>query len=1030
MEIPQILIQQVQDGKAVLFLGAGASLSAKDDKGHSPPSGKKLGEMLSDQFLGGKFKDAQLSQISELAISETDLTTVQDFIRNKFSGFKPTEAHQKIGDFKWAGLVTTNYERLIEEGYSSNLKALQTPKVFIEDGDRVEDSMRDPKAVMLLKIHGCITRISSSDCPLILTTDQYITHRNARKRIFNHLHNLAYERTIIFVGYSLSDSDIRAQLLELVELAERRPRYYVVAPSMTDIESRFWENKRITLLKGTFEEFMRCLNAAIPSTFRILPTLPQHTEHPIAARFAKNDVHLTRMCLQFLESDVDYVSKMQISKTLNPLNFYRGHNYTWEPIEQKLDFRRTISDTILVDHFLIEENQHESHLEFLLIKSHAGAGKSVTLRRIAWDAAHDYNCLCLYLKEQGSLNIAAIQEIINVCNERVYLFIDNIGDRVREIQALGKNIQEFGKKLTVIGAERTNEWNITCSSIAPLVSTEYELRYLSAGEVDLLLGMLAQHKALGTLDGKPFEEQKRAFQEVAGRQLLVALHEATLGKPFEDIIENEFNQITPIEAQKIYLTICVLNRLGIGVRAGIISRIHGIHFTDFKDRLFKPLEQVVFASFNEIIRDFVYESRHPFIAEIVFERILKQQEERFDIYLKCLKTLNVDYSSDRRAFRLMIRGRLLLELFPNMELARQIFENAKKMVGNDPYLLHQNGLYEMHICNYKTAGDLLSQAEQIATYDTSIKHSRAELFLKLAEIGRTPLEKETYLREAAKIAESIKGAKIGESYVYHTLVKIELQRLDSLLKMPCEANSKDDISAVINRVEKSLTSGLLQFPGDSYLLTAESKLAALLQDSDRVIDSLKKAFDINPRTSFIAIQLAAIYQKKGKLNEAKDVFENALNANRNDKDLHYRYSKFLLQLPQSNADLIEYHLQRAFAPGDKNYDAQLLYGRQLYIKGSRDDSKPVFSRLKMARVAPNVREALLYPLEGFFHGIISKIEGSYGYINKDKSNEWIYFHRKNIPDEVWNILVFGTRVKYKVGFNFHGPSAFEIITEL
>ena len=172
MEIPQILIQQVQDGKAVLFLGAGASLSAKDDKGHSPPSGKKLGEMLSDQFLGGKFKDAQLSQISELAISETDLTTVQDFIRNKFSGFKPTEAHQKIGDFKWAGLVTTNYERLIEEGYSSNLKALQTPKVFIEDGDRVEDSMRDPKAVMLLKIHGCITRISSSDCPLILTTDQ------------------------------------------------------------------------------------------------------------------------------------------------------------------------------------------------------------------------------------------------------------------------------------------------------------------------------------------------------------------------------------------------------------------------------------------------------------------------------------------------------------------------------------------------------------------------------------------------------------------------------------------------------------------------------------------------------------------------------------------------------------------------------------------------------------------------------------------------------------------------------------------
>ena len=1029
MDIPQILIQQIQDGKAVLFLGAGASFSSKNASGQSPPSGRKLGEMLAGRFLGGKFPDAPLAQIAELAISETDLVTVQEAIRALFEGFEPSEAHKHLGDFKWAGLVTTNYERLIEEGYAANAKALQSPKVFIENGDRVEDSMRDPTAVMLLKIHGCFTRLSNPACPLILTPEQYITHRNGRSRIFDHLKSWAYERTIVFVGHSLQDSDIRAMLLELVSLGETRPRYYVVAPNMSEIEVRLWESKRITPLKGTFEEFIRSANSAVPSNFRGVSAGPQKVKHPISSHFTANDVELSRNCIQFLESDVDYVASAGVTGTLNPIHFYRGHNQDWAGIEQDLDVRRTLGDTIIADNFLVEEADHAPQMEFLLIKSHAGGGKSIMLRRIAWDAAHDYDCLCLYLKSSGAINVSAIQEIASVCGERIYLFVDDAGDRVREIQSLAKNIQEHGKKLTLIGAERTNEWNVSCSSIAQLVTTEYELRYLSEVEIGKLLTLLGKHKALGTLEGKTLEEQKKSFLEVAGRQLLVALHEATLGKPFEDIIEDEFNQIVPADAQRIYLTICVLNRLGIGVRAGIVSRIHGIHFKDFQERLFKPLEQVVFTTFDGVIRDYVYESRHPFIAEIVFERILKRQEERFDNYLKCLKTLNVDYSTDRRAFRLMIRGRLLLELFPNPELVKQIYEAAKILVGEDSYLLHQMGLYEMHVGNLKRAGELLLQAEHLASYDSSIKHSRAELLLKMAEHARTPLERETYLREAAKMAESIKGAKVNESHVYHTLVKVELQRLESLLAAPGNPVLKEDIGVVINRVERALTNGLQQFPGDSYLLTAESRLATLLKDSDRVVESLSKAFTINPRTSFIAIQLAGIYEKQGKLKEAKEVYERALDANRNDKDLHYRFAKHLLNFASASADLIEYHLQRAFAPGDRNYDAQLLFGRQLYVKGDRDLSKTTFAELKKVRVSPQQRESLLYPLDGIYRGSLVRIEGNYAYINKDRSNEWVYVHRRDIPDDVWKLLVIGTRLLYKVAFNFHGPAAFDLKLE-
>ena len=57
------------------------------------------------------------------------------------------------------------------------------------------------------------------------------------------------------------------------------------------------------------------------------------------------------------------------------------------------------------------------------------------------------------------------------------------------------------------------------------------------------------------------DERVKAFKKRAERQLLVALHEATLGKPFEDIVFDEFERIEPPTARNIYLNICALHSL-------------------------------------------------------------------------------------------------------------------------------------------------------------------------------------------------------------------------------------------------------------------------------------------------------------------------------------------------------------------------------------------------------------------------------------------------------------------------------------
>jgi len=983
---------------------------------------------LSERFLGGKFGQAPLNQIAELAISEADLTSVQSFIKDIFEKFRPSHAHRLLPQIQWAGIATTNYDLLIETAYHDFKHPVQILQPFIENGDRVNERMRDKRNTMLLKLHGCITRLQNPNCPLILSTDQYISHRQGRSRLFDHFKDWGFERPIIFIGHSLQDADIRAILSELQALHDTRPRYYIVAPHKDTIETRFWESRRVTIIPATFGEFMTTLSQvtaeALPSlTYAIRPAQP----HPLIEKFGRQETILSRNSLQFLENDVEYVNGIVSTETIDPKEFYRGYSKGWGAVEQQLDVRRVLGDTILSDFVLIPEAAHAANQEILLIKAHAGAGKSILLRRIAWDASHDYGKLCLYLRPEGLLNSAALEEIATEINDRVFIFIDNAADRVREIQNFSRAMNGSKSKVTLVLAERLNEWNVLGGPLSPLITSEHELRYLTQGETVKLVELLSQHKALGTLEGKSPEAQQEAFHAHAGRQLLVALHEATLGRPFEDIIHDEYDHIVPDKAQKLYLSICVLNRLGVKVRAGIISRLHGIHFTDFSKEFFHPLEHIVHTVQDPVTRDYAYEARHPVIAEIVFERVLRQQEERFDIYLRVLKALNIDYTADRKAFRSMTRGKTVFDLFPSLELGRQIYSAAHSLSPHDGVLLHQEALYEMRYGNLRTASELLAEAMRLLPTSQFIQHSRSELLLKMAEAARTDLERDTYLRDAATIARTVKNSKMPESHAHHTLVKIGLSKLRSLLESPAPSDS--EISDTVKSVQRELSEGLAEFPNDSHLLSADAELASILQDSERGINSLQKAFDANPRVGFLAIRLAGHLEAAGKINDAYDILEKALNANRGDKLLHFRMAKHLLEHGNPSNSVMIHHLQRSFTPGDSNYTPQLLLARQYFVGGEMEKSDELFFTLRRARIGLDTRSAPLYPLSNQFFGMVTRVEATYCLISRDGAGDEIPAQRSNVDEGQWRNLYSGARVSFRIAFNFFGPTAISVAIE-
>jgi len=78
--LPESLIQGVREGRVVLFLGAGACKGATVGDGGDPPLGDSLRDLLAARFLGNHSSRDPLAWVAELAITATDLFTVQDFI--------------------------------------------------------------------------------------------------------------------------------------------------------------------------------------------------------------------------------------------------------------------------------------------------------------------------------------------------------------------------------------------------------------------------------------------------------------------------------------------------------------------------------------------------------------------------------------------------------------------------------------------------------------------------------------------------------------------------------------------------------------------------------------------------------------------------------------------------------------------------------------------------------------------------------------------------------------------------------------
>lgn len=1033
VEVPGTLIEAIKSTRVIPFLGAGASKEASDGYGNRPPDADQLRDLLASKFFGKDIKNRDLMTVAEMAISVAGgQALVFEEIRKVLSPFEPGDAHRALAEFRWRLVATTNYDLLIERAYSDVKLRRQNLVRFVKDDEPVEQRLQEAQnPVQYLKLHGCLDHIHDTDIPLILTKESYARFSKNRTRLFGRIKDYANESSILFIGYRLDDPHIRDLIYNLAP--NKRPRWYMVTPDAEDYDIAYWESQNVGVIKSRFGEFMTALQGEIPPLFRSLSPSLEVADLPIRKFYVTNSVESQRL-RESLTKDFSIVHS-GISAEEQPARlFYEGYDNGWGGILRRLDVRRKVEDDLLYKAVL--ENENPQGPVLLVLRGAAGAGKTIALKRTAFEAATSSNVVTLWLEDGGALHPGAIQELYELCQKPIYVFIDQLGFHVGKVLTALRDARQRAIPLVIIGAERDADWNTYCSQLDNEFPPAFiKVGNLSEGEVQGLLDLLDRHDCLGLLKRLPRDQQVQAFmdEDRADRQLLVALHELTRGKPFETIVLEEHQRIFPEEARQLYLDIATMHQFSVHVRAGIISRISGISFNDFQTDFLEPLKNIVKVDRDPYSGDLAYRTRHARVASIVFRQVCPDDISKAKQLKRLVEGLDVGYSVDKRALEEITKGRALADAFSEILEARTVYEAAIKAAPKQAFLYQQWALMEAN----HPEGSLLEAerlAEEAHGHDPKSKailHTQAEIDRRRATIETSGLLKDTLRRRARTRLAEMPG---NDRFAVSSRCKLLVDELEELGKDVDENSKQHEVMQYADKLrdtEEAITRAQQSHPDDADIIQVEARLRRVTDEEDKALRALERALLAGVRGSGTAIRVAQMYESRGRTVEAGKTLKEALARSPDDKAAHEAMALHLISKADADLGLVGEHLRRSFSAGDKNYEARFNMAQLLFAAGDVAGAKTLFGEIN--RTAPeNFRRATPLRDNQFTTrlpsatGTIQTVKESYAFIKSAAYPDDVFAHRNLSNYDVFDDLEIGQEVVFGIRFNRGGPTAVNV----
>ncbi|PER19504.1 SIR2 family protein [Bacillus cereus] len=248
------LIKKIRRGEVILWAGAGFSYYT------SLPTGNELANKIVEEMPADyreEFENKSLPEVSEEFVqmnhgSKTELMKILD--ENINIEHENIEYHKKLTEIlQIKKIVTTNYDDLFEKAYGKRdisviIKNSQVPLAN--------------KRVSLYKIHGDINDPDS----IVLTKSDYNNFFSSsnNEAVWTKIKTLMDEASILFVGYSLEDSNAQMMLNGVIEkIGNFRHESFLVTPGLRPYKQNALEKKGISYIDMTAEKLIDAIHQEV-----------------------------------------------------------------------------------------------------------------------------------------------------------------------------------------------------------------------------------------------------------------------------------------------------------------------------------------------------------------------------------------------------------------------------------------------------------------------------------------------------------------------------------------------------------------------------------------------------------------------------------------------------------------------------------------------------------------------------------------------------------------------------------------------
>ena len=251
------IITASQNNKLVFFIGAGFSKLSETESLKIPSWEELINELKEDLNISNESDYLKIAQLYFLKFGEH---AYENKVKSSIKDLTPSKFHKNLFDLKPHYIITTNWDYLIENTAQEKRLAYD---LIRSDAD-LANSQLDKK---IIKMHGDFQQHN-----FVFKEDDYLQYGQNFPLIEGYIKGIFSTCTIVFLGYSYSDYNLKQIVSWITRISKATPKKYLLQGKFDLAQNRYLENHGISLLtpfiqdlsyERLYESFFEDLNTAI-----------------------------------------------------------------------------------------------------------------------------------------------------------------------------------------------------------------------------------------------------------------------------------------------------------------------------------------------------------------------------------------------------------------------------------------------------------------------------------------------------------------------------------------------------------------------------------------------------------------------------------------------------------------------------------------------------------------------------------------------------------------------------------------------